>query len=329
MGLIKSFMCGIVLLAFCQTIIAQDTAKKANTQDTTDLMSQLEKEATQNKTGYATATFKYTRVINGHSVENLPAHVLDVRISHRFGPLDKGLYQFFGLDYGFFNVRIGFDYGITNNFMIGGGHNAWQKTYDAFFKVKILRQSTGVHNMPVTISFVPTIALNTQKAADIDPSSKPNPGEKIDPVSYAFQLLIARKFSEGFSLQLMPTFIHTDNISFNHSKNGIYKRDIFAVGIGGTQKISRKMSLNAEYYYQLPGMQATAANNVVAFGIDIGTGGHVFQLHFTNSIGLTEKSFISETDKHGDNSGLRFGFNISRVFQLGKKHKNTTTDWKK
>ncbi len=89
------------------------------------------------------------------------------------------------------------------------------------------------------------------------------------------------------------------------------------------------MSLNAEYYYQLPGMKATAANNVVAFGIDIGTGGHVFQLHFTNSIGLTEKSFISETDKHGDNSGLRFGFNISRVFQLGKKHKNTTTDWKK
>ncbi len=216
MGLIKSFVCAIILLTFHETIIAQDTAKKANTQDTTDLMSQLEKEATQNKTGYATATFKYTRIINGHSVENLPAHVLDVRISHRFGPLDKGLYQFFGLDYGFFNVRVGFDYGITNNFMIGGGHNAWQKTYDAFFKVKILRQSTGVHNMPVTVSFVPTIALNTQKAADIDPSSKPNPGAKIDPVSYAFQLLIGRKFSEGFSLQLMPTFIHTDNISFNH-----------------------------------------------------------------------------------------------------------------
>ena len=106
-------------------------------------MNQLEKETGENKTMYTTATFKSTRIINGHSVENLPANVLDVRISHRFGPLSNGLYQFFGLDYSPFNVRIGFDYGITNNFMIGVGHNAWQKTYDAFFKIKILRQSTG------------------------------------------------------------------------------------------------------------------------------------------------------------------------------------------
>ena len=189
---------------------------------------------------YTTATFKYTRIVDGHSVENLPAHVLDVRISHRFGPLSNGLYQFFGLDYGFFNVRIGFDYGITNNFMIGVGHNAWQKTYDAFFKVKILRQSAGAVKMPVTVSFVPTIAINTFKPAVIDPSNKPDSNAKIDRLSYVFQLLIGRKFSEGFSLQIMPTFIHTDNVSFNHFKNNSYKRDIFAIGIGEGKKFPKE-----------------------------------------------------------------------------------------
>ena len=347
MRLIKLLLPVIVFFSFYGKIIAQDTTRQMNKQDTTNmvnkhdttklmnkqdttnLISQLEKEGVENKTLYTTATFKYTRVVDGHSVENLPAHVLDVRISHRFGPLSNGVYQFFGLDYGFFNVRVGFDYGITNNFMIGAGHNSWQKTYDAFFKIKILRQSEGAVKMPVTISFVPTVALNTLKSSDIASSNKPDPGAKTEPLSYTFQLLIGRKFSDGFSLQIMPTFIHTDNISFNHFKNGSYKRDIIAVGIGGRQKISRRMSVNAEYYYQLPGTEATTANNVVSFGIDIGTGGHVFQLHFTNSLGLTEKSFISETDKHGLNSGLRFGFNISRVFQLGKKHKGGSTEWKK
>src|SRR3978361_1219644 len=124
MRLIKLCFCVLVFVTFYGKTFAQDS--------TANLMNQLEKEAGNDKTVYTTATFKSTRIIDGHSIENLPAHVLDVRISHRFGPLNKGIYQFFGLDYSPFNVRVGFDYGITNNFMIGGGHNAWQKTYDAF-----------------------------------------------------------------------------------------------------------------------------------------------------------------------------------------------------
>ena len=145
--------------------------------------------------------------------------------------------------------------------MIGGGHNALQKTYDAFFKVKILKQSTGAVKMPVTVSFVPTFAIGSAKSTDadnFDPSIIKS-GETVkigDRLSYVLQLLIGRKFSEGFSLQIMPTFIHADNISFNHFKDGIYKRDIFAIGVAGNQKISKRMSLNAEYYYQLPGSEA-------------------------------------------------------------------------
>jgi hypothetical protein len=276
--------------------------------DTTNLMNQLENEGVKNKISYAVATFKTTRIVDGQSVESLPKNVLDVRISHRFGPVSSGIYNLFGLDNA--TMRLGFDYGITNNFMIGAGHSTYQKTYDAFLKFRILRQSTGVVNMPVTVSFVPVIAVNTLKQFD---SLKTNFNDRV---SMVYQLLIARKFSENFALQIMPTLIHADKISFNHAN----KKNILAVGIGGRQRLSKRINLNAEYYYQLPGTKAPGSHNVFSFGVDIGTGGHVFQLDFTNSAGLTEKSFISETTGRWDKSNIMFGFTISRVFQLHKKN---------
>ena len=157
------------------------------------------------------------------------------------------------------------------------------------------------------------MAINTLKPRDF--SIRPDSGVNINRASYVFQLLMGLKFSEQLSLQIMPTFIHADNISFYHAMPGI-----FAIGIAGTQRLSKSMSVNAEYYYQLPANKAPGAHNVLSFGIDIGTGGHVFELHFTNSVGLTEKSFISETTGRWDKGDTRFGFNISRVFQLGKKN---------
>ncbi len=280
---------------------------ETNAQDTDSLVNQLENETLRNKTVFTTATFKTTRIVDGQSAENLPKNVLDVRISHRFGPLSSGLYNFFGLDNA--TMRLGFDYGITNNFMAGIGHSTYQKTYDAFIKIKLLSQSTGAINMPVTLSFVPVIAINTLKQFDTV-KTKFN-----DRISQVYQILIARKFSEEFALQIMPTFIHADKISFNH-----ITQNIFAIGIGGRHRISKRININGEYYYQLPGTKEPGSHNVLSFGIDIGTGGHVFQLHFTNSNGLTEKSFISETTGRWDKSDILFGFNISRVFQLKKKH---------
>jgi hypothetical protein len=290
-------------------------------QDTANLMNQLINESAKNKTFYTESTFEYTHIINGQSVENLPAKVLDVRILHRFGPIKSGIYNFLGLDYFPFNVKIGFDYGITNNFMVGIARSSYQKTYDGFFKVKILRQSTGAVNMPISVSFVPTVTISTLKRDQIDPSVKLDPGAKIKRASYVLQLLLARKFSEGFSLQVSPTFIHADNMSYYHPD-----RDIFAIGIAGRQKLSKRLALNAEYFYQLPGAKAPGTHNVLSFGIDIGTGGHVFELQFSNSFGLTEKSFISETSGGWDKGDALFGFNISRVFQLGQKHHKS--DWK-
>lgn len=282
----------------------------ARAQDTTDLMNQLENEAAKddkNRTEYATATFKTTRLIDGHTVENVGKGVLDVKISHRFGKVNGGGYDLFGLDNA--TMRMGGDYGITNRLMVGIGRSTFEKTYDAFFKFKILRQSTGKKRMPVTLSYVPTIALKTLKSLD---TTRANYFSSR--LFFTHQLLIGRKFSEATSLQLMPTYSHRNLVTLASEPN-----DLIAIGIGGRQKLTKRVSLNAEYYYQLPDYKLAGTTNVLSVGFDIETGGHVFQLHFTNSQGMSERTFISETRGEWGKGDIYFGFNISRVFTIGKR----------
>jgi len=275
--------------------------------DTTDLMAQLEKEsAATNAVNYTTATFKTTRLVNGHTVENVGKGVLDVKISHRFGTLNKGGYELFGLDNA--TMRLGLDYGISRRLMIGVGRSTFQKTYDAFVKFKLLRQSTGKVNMPVTVSYVGTVALMSLRWAD---TSRKNYFSSR--LSYTHQLIIGGKFSDGISLQLMPTFIHRNLATLANEPN-----DLYAVGAGGRFKLTRRLSFNVEYYYQVPGYKVEGTTNPLSVGFDIETGGHVFQLHFTNSTGMTERNFISGTTGKWEKGDVLFGFNISRVFTIGK-----------
>jgi hypothetical protein len=293
----------LLLFFLCVSIAGQSFAQA----DTTDLMAQLERESdSKNATNYTTATFKTTRLVNGHTVENVGKGVLDVKISHRFGTLNKGGYELFGLDNA--TMRFGFDYGITRYLMVGVGRSTFQKTYDAFVKVKLLRQSTGSRKMPITLSYVGTTALMSLKWAD---TSRKNYFSSR--LSYTHQLIIARKFSEGTSLQLMPTYIHRSLAVLAKDPN-----DLYAIGIGGRQKLSKRLSLNVEYYYQLPGHRIEGTTNPLSVGFDIETGGHVFQLHFTNSTGMTEKNFITGTTGKWEKGDVLFGFNISRVFTIGK-----------
>lgn len=284
-------------------------------QDTTDISKMLEDELKandQNKTTFTTATFKTTRLIDGHSVENTAPGVLDVKISHRFGTIggvNGGAYNFFGLDNA--TMRLGFDYGITPTLMVGIGRSTTLKTFDAFVKWKILRQSTGKRNMPVTLSYVPTFGLISFR----DPSTYKFFNSRLN---FTHQLLIGRKFTEGLSLQLMPTLIHR-NYPVDNGPN-----DVWAIGMGGRQKLSKRTSFNIEYYYQLPEYRVPASTNVLSIGFDIETGGHVFQLHITNSSSMTESSFITGNKGSWDKGDILFGFNISRVFNIGKKH---TKEW--
>jgi hypothetical protein len=303
MLLIRKFLlCCIPCVVMCSKALAQVPVS-----DTTDLMAQLEKETdTKNTINYTTATFKTTRLVNGHTVENVGKGVLDVKISHRFGTLNKGGYELFGLDNA--TMRLGFDYGINKRLMVGIGRSTFQKTYDALLKYKLLRQSTGKRNMPVTVSYVGTVALMTLKWAD---TSRKNYFSSR--LSYTHQLIIGRKFSEGTSFQLMPTYIHRNLATLASEPN-----DLYAIGIGGRQKLTKRLSFNVEYYYQIPGYKVEGTTNPLSVGFDIETGGHVFQLHFTNSTGMTERSFISGTTGKWEKGDVLFGFNISRVFTIGK-----------
>ena len=309
----------IFTLSFClfytATLLAQDTSnvqeKVSATEqhrDSTDIMNMIE-GSDPAKTVFTKATFKTTRLINGHSVETLGKGVMDVKISHRFGKVNGGGYELFGLDNA--TMRFGFDYGLTNDLMIGIGRSTFEKTYDAFLKVKILKQSTGKINMPVTMDYIPTIAITTLRTQNPTKSTKGS-----SRISYTHQLIIGRKFSEKTSLQLMPGFVHQNLVTLASDPNNLY-----AIGIGGRRKISKRTSFNMEYYYQLPGAKLAGTSNSLSAGFDIETGGHVFQLHLTNSQGMTERSFISNTTGKWHKGDIFFGFNIARVFNVAKHKK--------
>lgn len=284
---------------------------KAIAQDV-DLFKTLDEEGKktdQNRTEYTRSTFKTTRLINGHNVENVGKGILDFKVSHRFSTLNKGIYELFGFDNA--SMRFGFDYGLTDRLMIGVGRSTFEKQYDGFIKYKLLRQSAGQKNMPVTVGFMACMMLKTLK--DSDTSIHRHFSDKM---YYTYQLLIGRKFNASTSIQIMPTLVHYNIVNRIADHN-----DILAIGIGGRQKLSRRISLNAEYYYVLPQYKLPGTYNSLSMGVDIETGGHVFQLHLTNSTGMTERTFISETTGRWTKGDIHFGFNISRVFTIGKGKK--------
>lgn len=293
----------LLFLAFCSYQI------QAQEIDLNQMLEEEQKKEAKDKINYTIATFKTTRLINGHSIENTQQGVMDLKISHRFGTINGGAYEFFGLDNA--SMRFGFDFGLSPKLMIGVGRSTYQKQYDGFIKYKLLHQSTGKRNMPVSLALMTSAMVTTQKWAD---PTRPNYFSSR--LQFAHQIIIARKLSESTSIQLMPTLVH-----YNLVTNANDPNDIIAIGIGGRQKITPRISINAEYYYQLPAYKLPNTTNSLSFGVDIETGGHVFQLHFTNARGMTERTFISETAGKWDKGDILFGFNISRVFTIKKSKK--------
>lgn len=294
------FKYGVIVLLLLQCISLQ-------AQDEDSLLDLLGPEEPQ--TTYATASFKTTRIINSHSLENTAKGVLDVKISHRFGFLNTGYYEIFGLDQA--TIRLGLDYGLTDWLMIGAGRSSYEKTYDGFVKARILRQSKGARKMPITLSVLSTMSINTLKWQDPDRLNY-----STHRYNYAFQIMMGRKFSEGFTLQLMPSMVHRNLV-----KTVDDVHDVYAMGIGARQKINKRLSVNVDYYYVLPNQLPEPIKNSLSVGFDIETGGHVFQLHFTNSTGMIEKAFITESTGDWLDGGVHFGFNVSRVFTVNRGKK--------
>ncbi|HSB93715.1 MAG TPA: DUF5777 family beta-barrel protein [Flavitalea sp.] len=285
---------------FLNFIAALSISISTLAQDSTDL-SEIITTGTVRKE-YVKSAFKSTRVINGHSMEFLSPGTMDVRILHRFGTLDNGMKNFFGLDEA--SMRLGFDFGIQRNLMIGVGRSTLNKELDGFIKYAPLSQSTGPHSSPITLAFVVGMTANTLEWPD---SSKA--GDFENRLGYYYQAIIGRKFSNTITLQVTPTWVHT-----NYPAEGT-PIDQYAVGMGGRFKFSKRMALTLDYFYRVND-RGGEKYDPLSVGIDIETGGHVFQLHFSNAVGMNERAFINETTDSWGKGEVRFGFNLSRIFQL-------------
>jgi hypothetical protein len=249
--------------------------------------------------------FKSTRVINAHSVEMLHKRNLDFRIMHRFGFLNSGIKQLYGLDNA--SMRISFDYGITDNTTIGFGRSTFRKELDLFVKTRILQQSTGQKAIPFSLVIAAGGLCWTEESfAAVKPTFS-------DRTSYYVQLVAGRKFSPVFSLQLSPIFVHSGS-----PVNTGDDATVFAMGGGARLKVSKRMALTLDYHHPFGTLNAVNTDPL-SIGVDIETGGHVFQLQFSNATGMNERAYIMQTTGKFFKGDIRFGFNLSRIFKVGKK----------
>jgi hypothetical protein len=270
-----------------------------------DLMKELESSQTGD-IDYAFQTFKGTRIVNGHTVETKPKGTLEFIFAHRFGEMNGGLYELFGLDDAY--VRYGLDYGITDNLSVSYGRNSVDKTMDGYAKYKLARQSKGGKNFPFTMTALGGVAYKGSPKKENVPAGF----KTIDRLAYVGQLLIARKFTPNFSFQLMPTFVHKNAVDQSLENN-----DQVALGLGGRLKVTKSVAITSEYYYRFNVPDGNPFKNTLGIGVDIETGGHVFQIVITNTRGLTERAFITETSGDFSEGDIHLGFNVTRTFQLG------------
>ena len=273
----------------------------------TDLLGELEKQTPDStRLEVVAATFKGTHIINAQSVETPGAGTLAFLIQHRFGTLNSGAYEFFGLDQAV--LRLSFEYGLTNRLAVGVGRTNVEKTFDGFVKYKALRQTSGARAMPVSVTLLASSAITTLRFNQVANAPDRSTSSRVD---YAYQVLVARKFSPGLSGQLMPTLIHRNYVALTGMQN-----DVYALGAGLRQKLTKRLALTADYFYLLPGYVADNYHNALGVGVDIETGGHIFQLHVTNAKGMTEKFFVPQTTGNFFDGDIYFGFTVARNFTV-------------
>lgn len=253
---------------------------------------------------YVTRHFKSPRVINTHSVEMLNKGVLDFRILHRFGLVNDGLKQFFGLDQA--SMRIGLDFGLSDNFSVGIGRSTFRKELDGFLKAALVRQRKGAAPFPFSLVGVAGITTWTEQ------SFEPVKPSLSDRTSFYGQLLISRKFNSNFSLQLNSILLHQNMVADSRMDN-----TLVSFGSGARYKISKRVALMIDYNY-VPSLPA-GLTQPLSLGVDIETGGHVFQLHLSNAVGMNERAFLTQTTNRFFEGDIRFGFNLSRVFHTNPK----------
>jgi hypothetical protein len=315
---LSRFIFALLLFPACLVAqVAADTLPKADTaalSNPDDLLALLETKNEKPRKDYVQNAFKGIKVINAQSLERLAPGSLNFMIQHRFGTFKNGAYNLFGLDNA--TMRIGLDLGITPWLQIGIGRATYGKVLDGYFKAAIVRQQKGRYKIPVTILFYGDVAYRTSKWTAVGVDYK-----WYHRFTYTAQLIIGSKIHERFSIQIMPTMIHRNMVPLEASKN-----TVFSMGIGSRVKITKRVAAIFETFIPITKSEYPSFRQfpAMSFGVDIETGGHVFQLHFTNAVAMTDNGYIHETSYKWRNAEILFGFNMSREFAIWK---NKKTHW--
>ena len=277
-----------------------------------DLLAELNSSEQSKKSEKVIATFKTSRIVNGHSIETVSSKSMDFRITHHFGDVAGdagGVHTLYGFDNAS-DIRIAFEFGLTDRLTLGVGRSKQSEMLDAYLKYKLLQQTTD-DKMPVSVTLFTNGAIVSQKATGTEYDNFAHR------TSYTYQALIARKFNSNVSLQLMPTLLHRNYIFNSKDEN-----DLFSLGIGGRVKLTRSLALLADYFYSFSRFRKDNAStyyNPLGIGVEIETGGHVFHMFFTNNGSILENSFLANTTSSWGKGEYKFGFNISRTFGIGKR----------
>lgn len=299
---------------FCTLCLLLSMPNTSFSQD--DLFDSLEAELDADKTPEQgpVETFYSTRIINGHSVENLKKGVLEFRVEHRFGDIagtNGGIQTMYGLDNSS-DIRIAFEYGITDKWMVGvgrnkGAGNPYRSLLDGFVKYKAITQQKGVS--PLSVAVLGGMTYTYMKASS-DPNDVAYFPEQAHRFAYTTQVNLSRRFHEKFSLALMPTVVHRNYVAPDDINT------IFALGGGSRIGLTSTMAILLEYYHCFtdPGIRT---NNTNSLGIAFEwiTFGHNFTINFTNSRGFTEPQFVTNTVSDWLKGQFRLGFSIGRKFE--------------
>ncbi len=267
-----------------------------NTQN--DLLDEIDTYQTEGQ--YATAAFKGLKIVNFESTKLVAKDELTFIVSHRFGSVKNGIDTFFGLDEAV--TRIHFVYGISDAINIGVSRSSFLKVYDITTKYRLLRQEEN--GFPFTIVGFNAVLINTA----LDKENLPLLKFKHR-LGYTAQILISRKINTDFSVELAPTFFHDNYVQVDEQSNSQ-----FALGFGGRYKLGKRWSVNADYGLHLNRANNSPFKNPLSIGFDLETGGHVFQMHFSNAQAMNTNGFLGQGTGDWSDGDVYFGFNLSRRF---------------
>ena len=263
-----------------------------------DLLKEIDTLSDANES--VVVAFKSLKIVNLESTKLAAKGDLYLVIAHRFGYIDKGFEDFFGLDEA--NTRIQFVYGLTNGITIHASRSGFQKTYEVAAKYRLAGQNK--QGFPFDIVGFNSLAINSELEKTTLPKL-----EFTDRLAYVNQILISRKFNENLSLEIAPTHFHQNYVANNSQDNSQ-----FALGLGGRYKFSKRWSFNMDYAAHLNRASNSGFKNPLSIGFDLETGGHVFQMHFTNSQAMHESGYLGNTTGSWNEGQIAFGFNLIRVF---------------